>query len=228
MSLRRLFFVIALALLLLLPHVTAAQEFGVKSGLTLANINVREPGRLPPELQWCCSPWDGTRYDMTVGLYGGVNLRLGVAIQAELLFTRRGFDISATRDLPGARLRMSYVEVPVLVQYVGGLVRVYAGPTAGVVTSSSQWSDDVTRADVFLPTDTLADVDVSIAVGASLHYRRFSVDGRYVHGLRNIIQNAPQGSSLRHKSLMLLVGFRLAGPGCACEPPPAPPTPWRR
>lgn len=205
-----------------------AQEFGVKGGLTLANINVTEPRQLPAELQWCCSPWDGTRHDMAVGLFGGLNLRPGVALQAELLFTRRGFDVRAGRDLPGARLRMSYVEVPVLLQYVGRLVRVYAGPTVGFATSSSQWSDDVTRDDRFIPLDALADIDVSVAVGASLHRGRVSLDGRYVHGLRNVIRRAPGDASMRHKSLMLLVGVRVGGPGCACEPPPPSLPPWRR
>lgn len=220
--------VMLLAGLVVMPAAAVAQEFGVKAGLTLANINVTEPRQLPAELQWCCSPWDGTRYDMAVGVFGGVNIRPGVAVQTEVLFTRRGFDISASRDLPGARLRMSYVEVPVLLQYVGGLVRLYMGPAVGFATSSSQWSDDVTRSDVFIPTDSLANVDMSLVIGGSLHRGRLSLDGRYVHGLRNVIRHAPGGAGMQHKSLMLLVGVRLAGPGCACEPPPKPATPWRR
>lgn len=218
---------LVLAGLMTIPSQALGQEFGIKGGLSLANINVRDPDQLPAELQWCCSPWDGTRYDMTVGLFGGVNIRPGVAVQAELLFSRRGFDISSTRDLPGARLRMSYVEVPVLLQYVGGLVRLYAGPTVGFLTSSSQWSDAVTRNDVFIPTDALADVDVSVTIGGSLHRGRFSLDGRYVHGLRDVITHAPGDASMRHKSLMFLLGFRIAGPGCARVPPPTPRPHWR-
>jgi len=76
--------------------------------------------------------------------------------------------------------------------------------------------------------ESLADVDVSVVVGASLHRGRVSLDGRYVHGLRNVIRDAPSNASLKHKSLMLLLGFRLAGAGCACEPPPKLPEPWRR
>lgn len=216
-----------LAGLILTPCQALGQEVGVKGGLTLANINVTEPHRLPAELQWCCSPWDGTRYDMAAGLFAGVNVRPGVALHGELLFTQRGFDINAGRDLPGARLRMSYIEVPILLQYVGGLVRLYSGPTIGFATSTRQWSDDVTRNDGFIETASLADVDVSVAIGGSLHRGRWSLDGRYVHGLRNVIRNAPEGAGMRHKSLMLLVGFRIAGPGCACEPPPTPPRPWR-
>jgi hypothetical protein len=220
--------IIALALLLTIPSTAPAQEFGVKGGLTLANINVREARQLPAELQWCCSPWDGTRRDMAVGLFAGLNIGPGVAIQTEVLFTRRGFRIDAGDGLPGAELRMSYVEVPVLLQYVGGLVRLHAGPSIGVTTSSSQRSGDVSRPGDFLNRASLADVDASLVVGGSLHRGRMSLEGRYVHGLRNVLRDAPSGASLRHKSLMLLLAFRIAGPGCACEPPPKPPEPWRR
>jgi hypothetical protein len=205
-----------------------AQEFGIKGGLTLANISVREPGQLPEELQWCCSPWDGARRDMAIGLFGGFNLRPGVAIQTEVLFARRGFRINATDGLPGAELRMSYVEVPVLLQYVSSRIRLFAGPSIGAATSSSQRSDDVTRSGDFVNRSSLADLDVSVVVGASLHRGRMSLEGRFVHGFVNVIRDAPAGANVRHKSLMLLLGFRVAGPGCACEPPPKGIEPWRR
>lgn len=214
--------------LLALPAAAAAQEFGVVGGLTLANINVTGPGQLPPELQWCCSPWNGTRHDMTVGLYAGIPIKPGFAVTADLLFTRRGFSIGPQRTLPGARLRMSYVEVPVQAQVVGRLVRMSAGPTVAFATSSSQWSDDVTRPGPFINPESLAKVDVALTAGASAHLRRFSIEGRYVHGLRNVIRHAPAGASLRQKSLMLLIRLRLAGPGSPCEEPPAPIPPWRR
>jgi len=214
--------------LLLVPSAAVAQEFGLKGGLTLANINVRERYSLPPELQWCCSPWDGTRWDTAVGLFAGLNVRPGFAIQTEVLFTRRGFRIDAGEGLPGAQLRMSYVEVPVLLQYVGGLLRVHAGPSIGVATSSSQWSDDVTRPGDFVSRDSLAEMDLSVVVGMSLHLGRVSLEGRYAHGTRNVLLNAPPDASLKHKSLMLLLGFRVAGPGSAAEPPPHVSPPWRR
>lgn len=213
---------------LFLPRAAVAQEFGIKGGMTFANINVRERYSLPAELQWCCSPWDGTRLDPAVGLFAGVSVRPGFAVQTEVLFTRRGFRIDAGDGLPGARLRMSYVEVPVLLQYVGSLFRVHAGPSIGVATSVSQWSDDVTRPGDFVSRESLTEVDVSVVVGMSLHRGRASLEARYAHGARNVLRNAPQDASLKHKSLMLLLGIRLAGPGSAAEPPPDVTPPWRR
>ncbi|MCC7186347.1 MAG: PorT family protein [Acidobacteria bacterium] len=219
---------VVFALLITIPSPALAQEFGIKGGLTLANINITEPRRLPAELQWCCSPWDGTRHDMAVGLFGVMNVKPGVAVQAEVLFTRRGFRIDAAEALPGARLRMSYVEVPVLLQYVGGLVRLHAGGSVGLATSSSQWTTDVSHSGDFLSRESLARVDWSFVIGASLHRGRASVEGRYVHGLRNVMRDGPSGASLKHKSLMLLIGLRLAGDGCTCEVPPKGRDPGRR
>jgi hypothetical protein len=204
--------------LLLMPGAAAAQELGLKAGLTLANVNISEPGRLPRELQWCCSPWDGTRHDLASGVFAGWNLRPGVAVQTEVLLVRRGFEIGASGAGPGARLRMSYIEAPILLQYVGGLVRIHTGPAIGLAVGSRSWSDEV----------SLAKLDVSLGIGASLHRGRFSLDGRYAHGLRNVLRHAPANAGLRHKSLMLLAGVRLAGPGCASEVPRKPPAPWRR
>lgn len=212
--------------LLLAPGAARAQELGIRGGLTLANVNVSEPGQLPAELQWCCSPWDGARRDVAAGLFAGWNLRPGVAVDAELLFARRGFDIGRNERSPAARLRMSYLEAPVLLQYVGGLVRVYAGPAVAVRVGTSQWSNR--RLGDFVDRGTLAKVDVSLVIGASLHRGRLSLDGRYAQGLRNVIRDAPGGAGLRHKSLMLLLGVRVAGDGCTCEDPPTPVPPWRR
>ena len=214
--------------LLAWPGAAIAQEFGVKGGLTLANINVRERQLLPAELQWCCSPWDGTRHDMAIGLFAGIPVQPGVSVMTELLLTRRGFSIDEGATWPGATLRMTYLEVPLLLQYVGGPVRVSAGASTSFALSTSQSSDDVGRATDFMDRASIAGIDASILVGASVHRGRFSIEARYAHGLRNVLPHAPDGASLRHKSLMFLVGLRLAGPGCPCEPPPVPKRPWQR
>lgn len=196
--------------------------FGVRAGMTLANVNVTDARQLPRELQWCCSPWDGTRMDATVGLIGTTALRPGFELTAELLFTRRGFRVDAGRHTPAAELRMSYLEFPVLAHVVGDLVHVSGGMTVLSRTSVSQRTGDITRDGTFVPVPSLARVDVGLVLGAGLHRGRWSIDGRYVHGLRNMIRRAPAGAGLTHKSMMLIAGFRLSGSGCDPLPPPRP------
>lgn len=212
--------ILIVLLLVTVPASAVAQEYGIKGGLTLANVNARHPAHLPLELQWCCSPWDGTRVDPAVGVSAGWNVGPGVAIQAEVLFVQRGFNIGATREQPGAALRMSYIELPAVVQYVGGLVRVFAGGSLGIRTSTHQSSSARPPGNDYLDRRRLADIDASIVIGASLHRGRVSLEGRYAHGVRSVIRDAPAESSLHHKSLMMLVGYRLAGPGCTTEDPP--------
>lgn len=197
--------------------------FGVRAGMTLANVNVTDARQLPRELQWCCSPWDGTRMDATVGLIGMTELQPGFELSAELLFTRRGFRVEAGRHTPAAELRMSYLELPVLAHVVGDLVRVSGGMTFMSRTSVSQRTADISRDGTFVPVPSLARVDVGLVLGAGLHRGRWSLDGRYVHGLRNMIRRAPADAGLTHKSMMLIAGFRLSGSGCDPLPPPRAP-----
>lgn len=205
-----------------IPAATFAQGvgLGVRAGMTLANVNITESSQLPAELQWCCSPWDGTRMDATVGLVGTTELRPGFELSAELLFTRRGFRVGAGRHTPAAELRMSYLEFPVLAHIVGELVHVSGGMTFLSRTSVSQRTGDITRDGTFVPVPSLARVDVGLVLGAGLHRGRWSIDGRYVHGLRNMVRRAPAGAGLTHKSMMLIAGFRLSGSGCQPLLPP--------
>ncbi len=210
----------------LLPTEGRAQTVGVgvRAGMTLANVSVTEPGLLPGELQWCCSPWDGTRWDATVGLIGTAEVQPGFQLSAELLFTRRGFRIDASPQGPAASLRMSYLELPVLAHLVGDLVHLSGGMTFMSRTGISQRSGD--SGGEFLSGSSLARVDVGLVLGAGLHRGRWSLDGRYVHGLRNMLRDPPAGARLANRAMMLIAGFRLSGEDC--DPLPPPPKPVRR
>lgn len=217
--------VIGLLLVFAAATPASAQSFGVKGGLTLANVNITDPRALPVELQWCCSPWDGTRRDAAVGVFAGVQLDEGLELTVEALFTQRGFRIGRNGPSDGASLRMSYVEVPILARLMGDWINLFAGPMVAVKTSASQSSANIAGGGTYLDRAALATGDLGLVVGAGLHRGRWSLDGRYVHGLRNVIRNAPEGATLKHKSLMLLAGVRLAG--CGCAPLPKPPQPKR-
>ena len=100
--------------LALWPSTTHAQYIGIKGGLSVANVNVTGRPHLPAELQWCCSPWDGTRLDPAVGVMAGVTIRPSIELTMETLLTQRGFSIDRTDADPGSQLRMSYIELAVL------------------------------------------------------------------------------------------------------------------
>lgn len=205
---------IALALVVMLgatPGQAVAQEFGLRVGAMAANVNITEPSKLPAELRWCCSPWDGERIGWTAGLYGSTRISNDALATIEVLLTRRGYNVDASTLAPGSELTMTYLEAPVLFAAMARSVRVFGGASAGVTISKATLSKDPTRPDTFVDREQISDLDVSLIVGAGVRKNRWSIDGRYTHGLRNVLRGMPEGASLRHKALSVYVGFQLGG-----------------
>lgn len=208
---RRVLIIVALVVVLLSPHAAAAQEFGLRIGYMASNVNITEPGQLPAELRWCCSPWDGERLGWTGGLYGRTRIGNGVDATIEVLVTRRGYNADTSTRAPGSELKMTYLESPLLIAAMARSVRVFAGASAGVTVSKATRSKDPARPDTFVDRAQISDLDFSLIVGAGVQKERWSIDGRYTHGLRNILRGMPAGASLTHKALAMYVGVRLGG-----------------
>jgi hypothetical protein len=197
--------------LLLWPAMAGAQYIGIKGGASVANVNVTGRPDLPAELQWCCSPWDGTRLDPALGVMAGVTMGPGLELTVETLLTQRGFSIDRKDADPGSQLRMSYIEVAVLGHVVERRIRLFAGPSLGLNHTTRMLSQDPTRVLDYLDRSSLSRFDIGLVVGAGVDVNRLMVDVRYVHGFRNVLRHAPSGASLRHKTFILLFGVRLAG-----------------
>jgi hypothetical protein len=197
--------------LALWPSTTHAQYIGIKGGLSVANVNVTGRPHLPAELQWCCSPWDGTRLDPAVGVMAGVTIRPSIELTMETLLTQRGFSIDRTDADPGSQLRMSYIELAVLGHVVERRIRMFAGPSLGLNHTTRMLSQDPTRVLDYLDRSSLSRFDIGLVVGAGVDVNRLMVDVRYVHWFRNVLRHAPSGASLRHKTFILMFGVRVAG-----------------
>ena len=208
---RRVLIIVALVVVLLSPHAAIAQEFGLRIGYMASNVNITEPSQLPVELRWCCSPWDGERLGWTGGLYGRTRIGNGVDATVEVLITRRGYNAETSQRAPGSELKMTYLEAPILLAATTRSVRVFAGGSAGVTIAKATIAKQPSRPDVFVARDQISDLDFSLIIGAGVQKERWSIDGRYVHGLRNILRGMPAGAGLTHKALAIYVGFRLGG-----------------
>jgi hypothetical protein len=189
-----------------------AQEVGVKAGVVISNINVREPGLLPVELQWCCSPWDGERISVTGGIYMTLPFTDLITGRAELLFTRRGFKVAEEGKQPGADLRLTYFEIPALVQVGDRPVHLFGGVAValGVASSAIATYDGVSRPSGFAAEDNISSFDVGLVMGAGYGRGRYFAEARYTHGLINVLRESPAGSSVRNKAFLLMVGVRLS------------------
>jgi hypothetical protein len=188
-----------------------AQEAGVKAGIALSNVNIREPMLLPIELQWCCSPWDGPRVDLTGGVYLTVPLTRDFTGRTEVLFTRRGFSIAETAEAPGSALRLTYFEIPVLMQVGVRPVYLIGGGSLslGVASDARTTIDGVSRPGTFAKEDNVSSFDVGLVMGAGASRGRGFIEARYTHGLRNVLRESPSGSSLKNKAFLIMVGARV-------------------
>lgn len=188
-----------------------AQEVGVKAGVARSNANIRDPHKLPLELQWCCSPWDGSRMDLTGGIYLMIPLTADFNGKAELLFARRGFRVPEKGTQPGAELKLTYFEIPLLVQVGHRPVYIFSGASIalGVASSATSTVNGITRPSSFAREENVSSFDVGLVMGAGLGRGRYFVEGRYTHGLINVLRESPPGSFVHNKAFQLMAGARL-------------------
>lgn len=188
-----------------------AQEVGIKAGVARSNANIRDPHKLPLELRWCCSPWNGNRMDVTGGIYLMIPLTADFNGKAELLFARRGFKVPEKGTQPGAELQLTYLELPLLVQVGDRPVYIFSGAAValGVESSATSTVNGITQPSGFAPDDNVSSFDVGLVLGAGLGQGRYFVEGRYTHGLINVLRESPHGSFVHNKAFQLMAGVRL-------------------
>src|ERR671938_526606 len=109
--------------MLLLIHGAYAQhaEFGIKGGVNFANLrNTTADNSI------------GSKTGFNVGGLAHIHLTRAFAIQPEIVYSAQGAEYSN-----GDKLRLNYMNVPVLAQYMfGDGFRLQTGPQLGILTTS--------------------------------------------------------------------------------------------
>jgi hypothetical protein len=205
-------FLLSLSLLSLFGTATpaAAQAGGgVKAGLALSQVSV------DPDLP------DGTLSRLNDFAAGGffVLSDQPLTLQVDALVSRRGASVGGglLDFVPGGfdlgdlvKLRATYLDIsPLLrVQVGGGPARVYAfaGPTFGLKLEAEVSVPGLTQ-DI---DELIEDVDLAVTGGIGVTAGHVLVEGRYNHGLRDIVPAADLFNlQLRHRSALLLVGIQF-------------------
>lgn len=183
--------VMALAAVLA-PALHAQHPLGLKGGVTFANIS--NQGLLPGSLS--------DRTGFTGGITTGGQMGLfGIGIDA--LYAQRG----ATSSSAGATAdtRLDYIDVPayltLTVPSVAVQPFVYAGPQLSFEVRCRA-SNGTACSNPDRPK-----TDYAAVAGAGLHVGGgFSVEGRYVYGLRDLkLGTLTSGASYKNRTFMLLV-----------------------
>jgi hypothetical protein len=188
----------AVVALALVPGQAAAQQAGVKAGVTVSNLSF--------------NPDYGARSaaERKTGVTGGIFVVAPVhqrlALQLEALVSQQG-----AREVFrfGDAVKLTYLDVPVLARIrafsaAGGSAYVFSGPTVGI-RLSAKYDDDGEVEDI---SDDIDRFNVGWTAGLGAEVGRVVMDVRYTWGLTTLITEGDTGSKLRTGSLAAMVGLR--------------------
>lgn len=199
--------IVALAGLLTLgltPVAAQGPAFGVLGGITSSNVTI-----------------DGEvisfSLDSRTAITGGLSVQfpLGsmLALEIDALYTEKGTKISDGGD--SAELKLSYIDVPVLLRYTLGTAEAKpfvlaggslglkldckVGATSGSVSANADCTD--------INEDDQKGLDLGFTFGGGVAFNRFSVQARYTMSLGDIFDDNDDTVTSKNKALFLLAGF---------------------
>ncbi|MGZ5136127.1 MAG: porin family protein [Flavitalea sp.] len=168
--------------------------FGIKGGVSFANINVKGSNE---EFN--------TKTFYHAGLFSHIHVSNAFAIQPEVYYSRQGAETKG----PGAReiLKLGYLNVPVLFQFmVGTGFRIQAGPQLGILLNA----DSEVDGNEMEVDDQLKKTDFSLVGGISYMLPSgLGFDARYNYGLTDITNkdNLPAGALSDYSNRVFQVGL---------------------
>lgn len=188
--------VLAVALLVAATAAPAEAQVGVKGGMTYANVS--NSGVLPGDLD--------ARTGFAVGLSFATMPTDPVGFGIEALYAQHG--VEADEAINGYEL--DYIDVPIYARLMipaeGVQPFVYAGPQVSFEVRCEQGPNDCPDGD--RPSTIYAAV-----AGAGLRFGAeggFSLEGRYVYGLRDLnLGTVTDDESYRDRSFQLLFGINF-------------------
>jgi hypothetical protein len=177
--------------------------FGIKGGMNISKVSA-DVDELTDEAN-------------RTGLVGGAWARLplaGLSVQAEALYSQKGFADARAGERTGVEVRYNYIDVPVTARWAFPLPAVtpylYVGVQLGFLVGAegknllSEWANDV-WIDI---KDSSASTAWAMVVGAGVDIGKAHVDLRYNYGLSDINDTAI-GAETKDRTFALMVGFQI-------------------
>jgi hypothetical protein len=149
-------------------------QFGIKGGLNIADVK----SDLYPNHE--------SKLDFNAGLLAHIHLNAHLAFQPEIVFSRQGFkqQESSNREL---EMKLDYINIPLLVQYMYNGFRLETGPQIGFLVNAK---GEMSTGEVYKMKDNLKQTDFSWDFGASyLSTMGLGIFARYDLGISNINKN---------------------------------------
>jgi Outer membrane protein beta-barrel domain len=197
------------------PRTASAQAFesGVKVGLVVTGLP--NAGQVVDQVVDAPSEESTSRIGLTGGGYIRFPINDRFAFQPEVLFAMKGVQLSEKDQGGTVNVRINYLDVPLLLRYripinsrYGGFLMV--GPSFGIKISSSA-KLDAPGGTVDEDIDpALKSLDLGLAFGGGITFRRYLVEGRFTAGLTDVASTLwPHADSLRNRTFSVLVGMKL-------------------
>jgi hypothetical protein len=184
------------------PCAAQGVDFGAKIGLNASTVSgFKGPlGGLDA----------GYRRDLMGGPFVAIPITEALAIQPELLFTRKRASLTGSAADVSASITVLFecLEVPILARLmIPGSRRVYglAGPVLGRLLSTTERIEALsltTERDISLARR----FELSIVAGAALRLGGFLLEGRYSQGLTNLAEEA---GSVKSRLVAVLAGMQF-------------------
>jgi hypothetical protein len=178
-------------------YADAQVAFGVKAGLNLTKLDVKDPQ---------------VSYDSRSGYHAGVFLRgrfAKIGIQPEvLLFTQNG-DIQSS-VFGTAQEQFTYLSIPLMLKFypIGGL-NIQVGPQFGFLLDGERKYDGLLASGSQDITDYYKKSDVSVSVGAGYDFGfGLGLDARYNIGVKDI-NDAANGGEARSRIFLVSIGWNF-------------------
>lgn len=149
-------------------------QFGIKGGVNLADVKTD------------LYPNHDFKLDFNAGLLAHIHLSSHLAVQPEVIYSRQGFkqQQSSNRDID---VKLDYVNIPVLVQYMYRGFRLETGPQIGFLVNAKA---EANTGEEYKLKSNLKQTDFSWDIGASyLSALGLGVFARYDFGISNINKN---------------------------------------
>jgi hypothetical protein len=146
-------------------------QFGLKAGVNVADVKTD------------LSPNHNSKLDFHAGILGHIHLSPHIALQPEVVYSRQGYEqmIASNRDL---EMKLDYINIPILFQYMNRGFRVESGPQVGFLVNAE---GDFSTGETDELKDYIKPLDFSWGFGLSyLSPLGIGISGRYNVGISNI------------------------------------------
>ena len=158
---------------------------------------------------------------VTVGAGLSVPFTQRLFVRPSVTFVQKGFELhGGEMGIPiGARLRADFVEIPVLFGiHLLGPARaspfIVVGPTLGFNTRASMTGSVLGIEEEIDLDDEIRGSEVGVAVGGGVMFGFLKVEGRYTHGLTDVLEDegsrgSPVTRELHTRTVAVTFGVRF-------------------